>query len=350
MASKLAALAIVSCQTILHSSTPGLAHGINRSTLAYSVVPRIVRRAIVAAFGKTSAAHLLAIASRGGGAAASWAAEFAIPRAYDSYAALVADPDIDAVYIPLPNELHREWALSAAAAGKHVLCEKPLGLDTTDAEAIVAGCRQHKVVLMEAFMWRHHPRVAQARRMLAEGRLGELRLVKMDFSFEIDRTDWRLDPRRGGGALMDIGCYGVNAARLFTAAEPLEVFARARRHPSGVDMTMGISLRFPGDVLALLDCSFECPTRNRIELVGTLGSLEFPEGVLPPPQSQLVFRNAEGIETIAIPAADQYTLQLEAFCAAVESGKLSDPAEDGLANMRVLDAIRRAAQTGCVEP
>jgi len=307
---------------------------------------RIVRRSIVAGFGETSAARLSAIASRDGTMATAWAAEFGIPRAYDSYAALVADPDIDAVYIPLPNELHREWALAAAAAGKHVLCEKPLGLDADDAQMIVEGCRRHNVVLMEAFMWRHHPRVAHARRMLAEGRLGELRLVKMDFSYDIERADWRLDPQRGGGALWDIGCYGVNAARLFTAAEPLEVFARAHRYSTGVDMTMGMSLRFPGDVLALLDCSFECPTRNRIELVGTLGSLEFPEGVLPPIESQLIFRHAEGVEIIEFPAADQYALQLESFCAAVAAGKLSDPAEDGLANMRVLDAIKLAAQGG----
>jgi len=262
----------------------------------------------------------------------------------------VADPDIDAVYIPLPNELHRPWTLAAAAAGKHVLCEKPLGLDTADAEAIVAGCQRHGVVLMEAFMWRHHPRVAHARRMLAEGQLGELRLVKMDFSFDIDRGDWRLDPLRGGGALFDIGCYGVNAARLFTNAEPREVFARAHRHRSGVDMTMGISLQFPGDELALLDCSFECPPRNRIELVGTLGSLEFPEGVLPPPESQLIVRRASGTEIVEFPAADQYALQLDAFCAAVASGHLSDPAEDGLANLRVLDAVRRAAQTASLKP
>jgi D-xylose 1-dehydrogenase (NADP+, D-xylono-1,5-lactone-forming) len=306
---------------------------------------RIVRRSIIAGFGNTSAARLLAVASRDGRTAAAWGAEFGIPRAYDSYAALIADPDVDAVYIPLPNELHREWALAAAAAGKHVLCEKPLGLDATDAQAIVDGCRRHGVVLMEAFMWRHHPRVAHARRMLAEGRLGELRLVKMDFSFDIDRTDWRLDPQRGGGALWDIGCYGVNAARLFTAAEPLEVFSRAHRYSTGVDMTLGMSLRFPGDVLALLDCSFECPTRNRIELVGTLGALEFPEGVLPPPESRLVFRHAGGVEIVEFPAADQYARQLEDFCAAVESGSLNDPAEDGLANMRVLDAIRHAASS-----
>lgn len=302
---------------------------------------RIVRRAIVAGMERAPSAVLFAIASRNGTTAASWAREFDIPRHYDSYEALIADPEIDAVYNPLPNELHAPWTLRAAAAGMHVLCEKPLGLDLTDAERMVEGCRKQGVVLMEAFMWRHHPRVAHARKMLAEGRLGELRLIKMDFSFDISRSDWRLDPQRGGGSLYDLGCYGINAARLFARAEPEEIFARAKLHVTGVDMTLGMELRFPGDVLALLDCSFECPYRNRIELVGTGGTLEFPMGVLPPSDSELIHHTATGSELIRFPDADQYADEIEAFCIGARTGRLPDPAEDGLANMRVVDAVRR---------
>jgi predicted dehydrogenase len=305
---------------------------------------RIVRRAIAAALRQSPHAQLQAIASRDASMARSWADDFQISTVHATYEALIADPAIDAVYIPLPNELHRPWVLAAAAAGKHVLCEKPLALDAAEAQAIVDGCARHKVILMEAFMWRHQARVAHARTMLADGLLGELRLVKMDFSFDIDRQDWRLDPRRGGGAMYDLGCYGINAARLFTGAEPVEVVARSRPYSTGVDMTMSMLLRFPQDTIALLDCSFECSSyRNRIEIVGTKGALEFPEGVLPKPESQLIFRQGDKSEFIDFPTNNQYVGQLECFCASVAAGRLLDPAENGLANMRVLDAARQAA-------
>jgi len=304
---------------------------------------RIVRRAIAEALEKAPSAVWHGLSSRSPAITAAWAAEFGVPRTYDSYEALVADPEIDAVYIPLPNELHRPWALRAAAAGKHVLCEKPLALDLADAQATVDGCRRAGVVLMEAFMWRHHPRIAAARRLLAEGRIGDLRLVKMDFSFRIDPTDWRLEPGRGPGALYDLGCYGINIARLFTGAEPWEVFARARYLQPEVDMTLGMELAFPSDVLALLDCSFECHDRNRFELVGTDGSLEFPGGVLPAEKSTLIVHRGAEREVLEFAAADQYAEMIECFCRSVAAGKLESPAEDGLANMRIVERVRNAA-------
>ncbi len=307
---------------------------------------RIVRRAVAGAFRHTPSAQLAAIASRDRRTADAWAREFGISQVHPTYEALIADPRIDVVYIPLPNDLHQQWVFAAAEAGKHILCEKPLAVDAAQAETMVDACRRHGVLLMEAFMWRHQPRVLHARQMLAAGQLGELRLVKMDFSFDIDRDDWRLDPRRGGGAIYDLGCYGINAARLFTRAEPIEVHAHARRYQTGVDMTLGMLLRFPGDVMALLDCSFECAYRNRIEVVGTLGSIELPAGVLPSPESEILSHSGEGSQRIAppaYPAIDQYAAEIECFCASVEAGRLLDPAEDGLANMRVLDAVRRAA-------
>lgn len=304
---------------------------------------RIVRRAIVGALRSHPAATLQALAGRDGATAAAWAGEFGIPRHFDSYDALLADPSVDAVYLPLPNELHRPWALKAAAAGKHVLCEKPLGLDAADAEALVDGCRRAGVVVMEGFMWRHHPRVAHAKRLLESGALGELRLVKMDFSFDIDRGDWRLDPERGGGALYDLGCYGINIARYFAGAEPTDVFARARYHRPGVDLTLAMALGFPGGATALVDCSFECPYRNRFEIVGTRGAIEFPDGVLPPPEATLVLRTENGAETLRFPAADQYAVMFECFARSVTAGALQTPAEDGVANMRAVERVRNAA-------
>jgi xylose dehydrogenase (NAD/NADP) len=304
---------------------------------------RIVRRAIAGALHKTPSATFHALAGRNAATVAAWADEFGVPKRYDSYEALVADPDVDAVYIPLPNELHRPWVERCAAAGKHVLCEKPLALDVADALPMVDACRRAGVVLMEAFMWRHHPRVKAAIALLADGALGELTLVKMGFSFDIDRTDWRLDPARGGGALYDLGCYGINIARTFARREPSEIIARARYFKPGVDSTLGMLLRFPNQVTALLDCSFEGPSRNRFELVGTKGSIEFPAGVLPPECAQLILHGPDGAETVTLPAADQYAEMIECFCRSVAAGKLEPPAEDGLANMRVLQAVRDAA-------
>lgn len=304
---------------------------------------RIARRGVIAGIQASSLAGLAAIASRDGRKAAEWAVEFGIPRHYDSYEALIADPEVDVVYNPLPNELHREWTLRAAAAGKHVLCEKPLGCDLADAQGMVDGCREAGVLLMEAFMWRHHPRAAKVSELLESGRLGSLRLIKMDFSFDIDRSDWRLDPRRGGGALYDLGCYAINAGRYFSGGEPLEVLARAHRGPSGVDMTLGMLLRFADDVLLLADCSFEAPKRNRLEIVGTAGAIELPGGVLPPNPSQLRLVTAEGDRVLEFPAANQYGLQVEHFCRSIAAGRLLPPAEDGLANMRALTAVAAAA-------
>lgn len=307
---------------------------------------RICRRGMIPGIQQSGVAELVAIASRNPKTAQAWSQEFHIPRHYGSYEQLLADPEIDAIYNPLPNELHRPWSLAAAAAGKHVLCEKPLGLDRVDAAALVAGCRQHGVLLMEAFMWRHHPRTHRVCQMLSAGELGELRLVKMDFSFDIDRSDWRLDPNRGGGPLYDLGCYAINAGRLFTAAEPIEFMAHAKRWTTGVDMTTSLALRFPGDVMLLADASFECPFRCRIELVGTKACLELPDGVLPAPQASLLIRRPgpdglSQIETVTFPAAQQYAEQVKAFCASIAAGKLLAPCEDGLANMHALDAVRQ---------
>jgi xylose dehydrogenase (NAD/NADP) len=305
---------------------------------------RICRRVMIAGIRSSGVAELAAIASRDAATARSWAAEYEIQKHYDSYEALLSDSTIDAVYIPLPNELHAKYAIQAAEGGKHVLCEKPLARTVDEAAQIVAACRRYGVMLMEAFMWRHHPRVAHARRMIDEGQLGDLKLVKMDFSFDIDRRDWRLDPARGGGALFDIGCYGVNAARLFARSQPVEVMGWTRRHETGADMTSGILMRFPGGVLGLIDCSFECPYRNRLEVVGTKGAIEFPGGVLPQPTSELLFRHGDATEHLSFPIADQYAEQVKAFCDAIRRGSLPEPAEDGLANMQVMEEIARRLQ------
>lgn len=306
---------------------------------------RITKRGLIPGIRASETGTLAALASRDLPRAQEWAREFEIPRTHGSYESLLADPEIDAVYIPLPNELHRPWAFAAADAGKHILCEKPLALDASEAEEIVAHCRSRGVLLMEAFMWRHQPRVAELRRLIRDEKaIGELRLIRSAFSFAIEPGDWRLDPKRGGGALWDVGCYGVSASRLFASADPEQISAMAH-FEGGVDLTLTAQLRFPGDVLALVDCSFEQPFRCALELVGTRGSIEIADAFLPAehPTARLILDGKEP-QVLSFDGKNQYGAMVDAFARSIAAGKLIDPAEDGLAQMKALDAILKQAR------
>ena len=316
------------------------------TTLRWGILgcARIVRRALISALRASETGTLHALASRDGSTARAWAAEFGVPRAFGSYDELLADPDVDAVYIPLPNELHKPWVFAAADAGKHVLCEKPLALNASEAREMVDHCRRRQVVLMEAFMWRHQPRTAELRRLVAGGAIGDLRLVRSSFSFPIEPGDWRLDPGRGGGALMDVGCYGVSTARLFAGGAPDAVRALARFGPTGVDLSLTASLHFPGGVLGLVDCSFEQPLRCSYELVGTRGLIEVPEAYLPPDRPRAQLRADDSARDLVFEGRDPYAAMVDAVATAIASGnRLPEPAEDGLGQMAVLDAIRDEA-------
>ncbi len=316
---------------------------------------RICRRGLIPGIKASEAGVLAAIASRDEAVAREWADEFQIPAAHGSYEALLADPSVDAVYVPLPNELHEPWAARAADAGKHVLCEKPLALDADEARAMAEHCRSRGVILMEAFMWRHQPRTAAVKKMLDDGAIGRLRLIRASFSFPIEAGDWRLDPARGGGPLWDVGCYGVNAARFFTGAEPERVEAVGDFAPNGVDMAVAASLRFPDGVLAAIDCSFEQPFFCRYELVGETGSIVVPDAFLPPSSGPVATlrtmeaasdagAGADRYETLTFPAVDQYAAMVDSFARSVAAGSLQPPAEDGVAQMEALCRILRSAR------
>jgi predicted dehydrogenase len=309
---------------------------------------RIVRRGLIPGITESPSAELAALASLRPGVAAQLARESGAAKAYDSYEALIDDPTIDAVYIPTTGETHHEWTLRAAKAGKHVLCEKSLATTVAESEEMIEVCQKAGVILQEAFMWRHHPRSKQAKRLLAEGAIGELRLICAHFSFSVDRQDWRLDPTRGGGAVWDIGCYGVNASRCFVGAEPDTIHARGAFGPNGVNTAMQIALRFPGNVFANIDCSFDAAYRCEVELVGTAGTITLPDSFLPPPEAQLFVRKGvlpeDKPETITFPKANQYAEQVTDFCASIATGALQAPAETGLANMRVLETALKQAQ------
>jgi D-xylose 1-dehydrogenase (NADP+, D-xylono-1,5-lactone-forming) len=307
---------------------------------------RISRRGLIPGIQQSMSSTAVALASRKTPVAEAWAREFHIPRSAGSYQAILDDPDVQAVYIPLPNELHRPWVLAAADAGKHVLCEKPLALNAAEARQMVEHCQARGVVLMEAFMWRHQPRTLELRRSVANGEIGDLRLIRSSFSFPLELDDWRLEPDRGGGALWDVGCYGVNTARLFAGAEPTEVHAFQRLGPTGVDLAFTAELAFPGGLIAQIDCSFEQPDRCAYELVGTRGSIEVPDAYLPPvrPIARLAMLDLR--RDITFNGYDQYAAMVDACARAVEDRKsLPDPAENGLAQMQVLDALKAVARS-----
>jgi predicted dehydrogenase len=316
---------------------------------------RIAKRGLIPGIAASHSGVLRALASRDETTSRAWANACGVPVAYGSYQALLADAEIDAVYIPLPNELHKQWVLAAADASKHILCEKPLALDSREARTIVDACHERGVILMEAFMWRHQPRTLSILELLRKGDLGELRLIRSSFSFPIVPGDWRLDPFRGGGALWDVGCYGLNAARLFTAEEPSRFRTLTRTGPSGVDLSLTALLEFPSGVLAIVDCSFEQPFRCHCELSGTRGMIDIPLAYLPPAGSKptaTITRIDGGDQADSRPQestvvefepANQYAAMVDHFASSVSAGTLLAPAEDGFAQMVALERILSAA-------
>lgn len=310
---------------------------------------RIARKSVIPAIQSGTASRVQAIASRRPGVAAEWARELSIASACEDYEALLSSPEVDAVYIPATGEEHAPLTIAAARAGKHVLCEKPLATSLGEAEAMVAACRESGVLLQEAFMWRHHPRTARTQELIAQGTIGPLRQINVSFSFPLRPDDWRHRPERGGGAMWDLGCYGVNAARFFTASEPDDVYSRAHFGPTGVDLSMQIALRFPGDVLANIDCSFEAPWRCRMELVGSTGRIEWHTAFQDwAPEIRLDCSSDWSKSPAVIPCerVNQYACMVTDFCRSIRAGVSLAPAEDGLANMRVLEQVLASARSG----
>jgi D-xylose 1-dehydrogenase (NADP+, D-xylono-1,5-lactone-forming) len=312
----------------------------------------IARRRFVPGVLGSTEGTLAAVGARDGDRAREFAAEFGIPRAYDSYDAVLADPEVDGVYIGLPNLLHTEWTVRAAEAGKHVLCEKPLSRRASDVDRMAAACASAGVLLMEAFMYRHHPQHARVHELLAAGEIGTPALLRATFSYTMDaqrRThDVRVNPTLDGGAFMDVGCYALNAARFLFGAEPVEVTALQRFDQHlGVDTTLAGVVRFPGDRLALIDGSFDVGGPQRYEIVGDRGCIIVEPAFQPSPDGATftVVRGGER-RTVDVPGVDQYALEADHFVQSVRAGRLLPPAEDGRAQARAVEALYRSAETG----
>jgi predicted dehydrogenase len=309
----------------------------------------IATRKVIPAMQRSARCDVAAIASRDRARAAEVAATLGIPRSYGSYDDLLADPEIEAVYIPLPNHLHAEWTRRAAAAGKHVLCEKPLAMTGAEARDMIEACASAGVVLMEAFMYRLHPLWRRVRTLVEDGAIGELATIQAFFSYRnLDPANIRNIAAFGGGALMDIGCYPINVARWMFDGEPDDVVASVRRDPSfGTDVLTSAVLDFGGRH-ATFTCSTQVEDDQRVHLIGTDGRLlvEIPFNI-PPDRPTRIVRAAGGeppvapdIEIIEVPAADAYGVQGDAFSAAVRDGSpVPIPPTDAVGNMAVIERI-----------
>ena len=314
----------------------------------------IARTKVIPGMRKARRCRIVAIASREPGRAEGVAAELGIPRAHASYEALLADPEVDAVYIPLPNHLHADWSIAAARAGKHVLCEKPLALTADDAQRMIEVAHAEGTTLMEAFMYRLHPSWQAVAELVASGEIGSLVSVQSWFSyFNDDATNIRNIREVGGGALFDIGCYSVNLSRLLFNAEPRHVSAALVRDPAlGVDVLTSAILTFDRG-LATFTCSTRAEDDQRVHIYGTSGriSIGIPFNI-PPDRSTEVYVTAGGDPPVApdtrvltFEVADPYTVEAERFAAAVLDGQPAPvPPEDAVANLRVIERIFEAAE------
>ena len=295
-----------------------------------------------------------AIASRDLQKAQRVAQELSIPKAYGSYEELLADSEVQAVYIPLPNHLHVPWSLKAAEAGKHVLCEKPLGINAADAEKLVNACREKGVLLMEAFMYRTHPQWVTAKNMVKEGKIGELKFIQTSFSYlNLDPENIRNRPDlAGSGGLMDIGCYPISLSRFLFGAEPKRVVALVNRDLNWkIDILASAVLEFAKGH-ATFTCSTQLTPYQRVNIFGTTGRIEIEIPFNAPEFSptKMDYETTAGIETLTIDTAHQYQIEGDAFSKAILEGTpLPIPPEDAIANMNVLDALFRSEQSGTWE-
>ncbi len=288
----------------------------------------------------------VAVASRDGARAEAYAAEHGLGRAHGSYEALLADPDVDAVYIPLPNSMHVPWSIRALEAGKHVLCEKPLTRRPEDAQAAFDAADRADRVLAEAFMWRHHPQALRLRELVRDRVVGNLRLIRAAFSFDLHEPgNVRLQGSLDGGGLMDVGCYCVSALRLL-AGEPERVSGREVTGGEGVDVRFAGTLTLPGGVLGAFDCGLDMVGRSELEVIGDAGSL-FLADPWHSREPRIELRRPEGTEVIEIERRNPYACELEDFAAAVR-GERPHPfgREDAVGQARTIAALYRSAEFG----
>lgn len=306
---------------------------------------------VIPAMQRGQHSQVVAIASRQRDKAQAVADELGIPKAYGSYEALLADRDVDAVYVPLPNHLHVPWSIRALEAGKHVLCEKPIGLTAAEGQQLVDAARAHpQLKVMEAFMYRHHPQWQTALRLVREGAIGQLRTIQTFFSYyNVDPDNVRNQADIGGGGLMDIGCYAISLSRFIFDREPARVCGIVELDPVFDTDRLASALMDFEVGTATFTCSTQLSPYQRVNILGTQGrvEIEIPFNAPPDRPCRLWLQQDDEIQEIVLPVVDQYTIQGDLFSLAVlEDGDVPTPIEDAVANMKVIEAIVESARVG----
>ena len=304
-----------------------------------------INRLLIPGAHASDKVELIAVASREQSKAEAYAREWDIERAYGSYEALLEDPDVEAVYISLPNTMHCEWSIRAVEAGKHVLCEKPLSRHPEEVEQAFDAAERAGRLLSEAFMYRHNPQTMRLAELVREGAIGELRLIRSVFSYSLyDADNIRLRTDVEGGSLMDVGCYCVSGSRLL-AGEPESVFGQTYVGPSGTDWVFAGAMRFSGDVFAQFDCGTTLPERDELEVIGSEGSL-FLDDPWHCWEPGIELRRDGEVERIELDPTDSYRLELENLSDAIHGeAPLLLGREDAVAQARALEALHRSSET-----
>jgi predicted dehydrogenase len=310
-----------------------------------------INRLLIPAMRAAERAELVAVASRRQSRAEEYAAEWGMPRGHGSYQALLDDPQVDAIYISLPNSLHAEWTVRAAEAGKHVLCEKPLAVSVGECDEIIAAAQSGGVVVAEAVMYLYHPLLHRARQLVEEGAVGQVTVVRGALAIDLEPSDdIRWQPEMGGGSLWDVGSYPVSFIR-WIAGEPQEVFGWQSLSESGVDQTFAGLLRYGNGVLGGFDCGFRELRRSQAEVFGTDGTLTIEHPYVIGPESRILLRRDSGEEEIRLPETDPYRCQVEAVTAAVLDGApLPVSLDRSRANVATLVALYESARRGAPQP
>jgi xylose dehydrogenase (NAD/NADP) len=305
-----------------------------------------INRKVIPGAKESPKVELIAVASRTQNRADEYAKEWGIERAYGSYEELLEDREVEALYISLPNTMHVEWSIRALEAGKHVLCEKPLSRHPDDVAAAFDAADRTGRFLMEAFMYRHNPQTKRLKQLVAEGAVGELRLIRSAFSYGLYDTDnIRLRTEVEGGALMDVGCYNVSGSRLL-GGEPERVFGEAWYGPSGTDWVFTATMRFPGEVIATFDCGTAMSNRDELEAIGSDGSL-FLDDPWHCNNPVIEVRRPDGVERIELEREDSYRLELENVSDAIRGeGELLLGRDDAMGQARALEALHESATGG----
>ena len=318
---------------------------------------RIANDAVIPAILSSDYAELTAVASRSRDKAREIAAGAGpYVAAYGDYDSLIADPNVDAIYLPLPNNLHLGWTVEALNHGKHVLCEKPFAMNAQQAEEMAETAEDNGVLVSEAFMYRYHPLQQEVARIIRGGELGDVQLVRASFSFvQTEQDDYRRDPGMGGGALFDVGCYCVHIARRAFALEPTAVTAKSLYDPkNGVDTTTTALIEFDGGGIALIDCSFSLSERATYEVVGSEGAVQVPRFLLGGPAAGdqaetggfCISRGGEDEERES-PRGNMYVAEIDALSRRIQGEDVFLlTAQDAVNNMRALDAVAASARTG----